>query len=426
MRETSPTPDVIDRCAKGFPRDAEGATWAEFLGDRPRLSRLSTPLLVLDGAAVQHNIDVMARYCAEHGMRLAPHGKTTMAPRIWRQQLAAGAWGITVANSSQIEVARTVGVPRIQLANALLDPEGLRQAQAMAGEGVEFVCWADSVATVRRMEAHLDAARAPLGVLVELGAPGGRTGARTLDAAIEVARAIHESPALQLRGVSGYEGALAHDRSDAGLRVVAAYLTDMAALHARLGELGLHDTDDVFVTAGGSAYFDLVARHVAPLASERTTVLLRAGAYVIHDDGFYRGISPLSSCRSGGEDADPAGTLRPAMHAWTRVVSRPEPGLALLDGGKRDLPYDEGLPTPQLTATELGRQTRPLAGATITAMNDQHSFLALPGDDPLSVGDVVRLGLSHPCTAMDKWRLVPVVDADGVDPVITDLVRTYF
>jgi D-serine deaminase-like pyridoxal phosphate-dependent protein len=188
------------------------------------------------------------------------------------------------------------------------------------------------------------------------------------------------------------------------------------------------------VSAGGSAYFEQVAEVLGPLAGAGTQVLLRSGAYLIHDDGFYRGISPLAA--SNGASGGPP--LRSAMHAWARVVSRPEPGLALLDAGKRDVPYDEGLPQPQLAADQLGGPTRPLAGE-ISAVNDQHAFLRLGPDTALRVGEVVRLGLSHPCTAFDKWRWIPVLErapesaaasASGsgteADPVVTDLVRTFF
>jgi D-serine deaminase-like pyridoxal phosphate-dependent protein len=143
-------------------------------------------------------------------------------------------------------------------------------------------------------------------------------------------------------------------------------------------------------------------------------VVLRSGAYVIHDDGFYRAISPFARGVGG-----PGTPLRPAMHGWARVVSRPEPELALLDAGKRDLSFDEGFPEPQRI-----RGGGPLSEARITALNDQHAFLQ--GGD-VQVGDVVRLGLSHPCTALDKWTLIPVVDdADAERPVVVDLIRTWF
>ncbi|MBO9627255.1 MAG: hypothetical protein J7484_12895, partial [Microbacterium sp.] len=94
------------------------------------------------------------------------------------------------------------------------------------------------------------------------------------------------------------------------------------------------------------------------------------------------------------------------------------------DGGKRDLPYDEGLPTPQGVADDLGAALRPLLGATVSAMNDQHTFLR-PADDGVRIGDVVRLGLSHPCTAFDKWHYLPVVVSQHDDRVV-ELVRTFF
>jgi D-serine deaminase-like pyridoxal phosphate-dependent protein len=118
------------------------------------------------------------------------------------------------------------------------------------------------------------------------------------------------------------------------------------------------------------------------------------------------------------------------MHGWVRVSSQPEPGLALFDAGKRDLPFDEGLPEVQVRRGRgPGDATEPLSGVTVTALNDQHGFLRFHPDGPpaVQIGDELRLGLSHPCTAFDKWRLIPVVDdPDAADPVVVDLIETYF
>jgi len=443
---------------KSLPASAEGRTVAEFLAGRPRLSDCHTPLLTLDATALEDNLARMAAWCAERGLSLAPHGKTTMAPALWDRQLRAGAWGITVANPAQLRVALRFGVPRVHLANALVDPGAVAELAAALAADPELTVhsWVDSVDTVAAMNTAMNTAlntalsgpgegpARPLTVLVELGAPGGRTGARDLATARAVASAVAASPHLVLGGVSGYEGALAHDRSPAGLAAVRRYLGELAELHRSLAADGAYPDGEVVVTAGGSAYFDEVADVLGPLAGPGTRVLLRSGAYLIHDDGFYRGISPLAPSGggdtgqppSGGDDGGqsgpggPGGPLRSAMHAWARVVSRPEPGLALLDAGKRDVPYDEGLPEPRLAADRLGGATRPLTGE-ISAVNDQHAFLRLDPATPLRVGEVVRLGLSHPCTAFDKWRWIPVLanaPGDGVedDPVVTDLVRTFF
>ena len=77
------------------------------------------------------------------------------------------------------------------------------------------------------------------------------------------------------------------------------------------------------VTAGGSAYFDDVAEVLGPLLAEGARVVLRSGAYLTHDDGHYRHLSPL------GEHPRTSGSgLVSALHGWVRVSSQPEPGLA--------------------------------------------------------------------------------------------------
>lgn len=407
---------------KSLPASAAGLTVTEFLAGRPRLSQFSTPLLVLDDGAITSNVDRLAAWCAGHGLGLAPHGKTTMAPALWQRQLAAGAWGITVANVSQLRVAASFGVHRLMLANALVDPNGLAWAAGVLDSrpATTMLTWADSVDTVAAMQTVLARARSarPMDVLVELGGDGGRTGARTLQTALQVADAVSRSPQLRLVGVAGYEGALAHDASPEGLAAVRTYLERLAELHRRLLSGDAYQGQEIIVSAGGSAYFDDVADILGPLAGPGVRVLLRSGASIIHDDGFYRTISPFS--RAGVP-------FRSAMHAWARVVSAPEPGLALLDAGKRDVSFDEGLPEPQLIADDLGAPATPLAGADIRAVNDQHAFLRYDPATRIRVGQVVRLGLSHPCTVFDKWRWIPVVaDSAENDPVVIDLVRTYF
>ena len=398
----------LDWRFKAIPAEAWDTSVEEYVATRPTLRSLGTPLLTLDEAALAHNLTAMADWCTAAGVDLAPHGKTTMAPALWQRQLLAGASAITVANLPQLRVAYAFGVPRIVFAGTLLDPAGLRWVAAQPN--LNPLSWVDSERSVALMDAALRDAGADwaLDVCVELGAAGARTGCRDLEAALAVARAVRAAPTLRLAGVAGYEGAVAHDARPESLAAVDAYLRQVSSLHDALVAGDLHETAEAIVTVGGSAFFDRVAETLAPLADARTRVVLRSGAYLIHDDGFYRGITP--STRAAGPQ------LRSAMHAWARVVSRPEPSLALLDAGRRDLPFDQGMPIPQ-----------GIAGAVVTALNDQHAFLTVPAGGGPEVGDVVRLGLSHPCTALDKWTLIPVLDnVDGPEPVVVSLVRTYF
>ena len=190
----------------------------------------------------------------------------------------------------------------------------------------------------------------------------------------------------------------------------------MRDLTIALHREGLFETDEILLTAGGSCFFDQVAEVFGgPWPGMSVTTVLRSGCYVTHDDGFYRWMSPFSR----GEAAN--GSLRPALKLWARVTSMPEPGLALLTAGKRDLSFDAWPPEPQLVRGADG-EIRELADCAIRAVNDQHAFLTLPAGHGLAVGDWVMLGLSYPCTAFDKWQLIPVVRGETV----VDFVRTYF
>lgn len=420
----------LDWRHKAIPAAANGITHAEFLAAKPTLAALQTPLLTLDAQALQGNADHLAKWCADKGVLLAPHGKTTMSPQLWAEQLNRGAWGITLANFAQLRVARGFGVRNLQLANSLTDPHAI---QWVAEQDSTILSWVDSVDTVALIERTLAGTDSVLDVLVELGAHGGRTGARGVDAALEVARAVDAAEHLRLVGVAGYEGSLAHTADDAGLAAVRGYLAKMRLLHEELLAAGLYGSGSVIITAGGSAYFDDVVTVLSPCISTtaeaaptvshslKVDLLIRSGAYIIHDDGFYRGISPFS--RAGNQP------FSPGMYGWARVVSQPEPGLALLDAGKRDLPFDEGLPEPQFIGSTLGGAMEALVGAEITSVNDQHSFLTFnPDTTTVRPGDVVRLGLSHPCTAFDKWTVIPVLadSTPGGDQTVVDLIHTFF
>ena len=363
------------------------------IADGLRISDLQTPLLTLDRAASDTNVATLVAWAATAGVQLAPHGKTTMSPELWQRLLDAGCWGITLATPWHVQVARAHGFRRILLANEIADPVAIAwlAAELDAHPDFDFACWVDSVAGVELLAASQG--ERPIDVLVELGAEGGRTGARGAAAARAVVDAVAGSPRLRLRGVAGYEGSYPEEE-------VREYLRAMVTLFEELED---RFTDPI-ITAGGSRYFDVVAEE---LAGVRATVIVRAGAFQAHDDIFYAGVSPF---------AGSSRAFHPALHAFARVLSRPEPGLVLLDAGKRDLPNDLDLP-----------KVFGVPGAVVTSLADQHCFVEVPADSALAVGDVVRLGISHPCTAFQLWRLLPeIADGAAEDPVVVGFVETVF
>lgn len=398
--------DVLDWRYRWVPPAWHGKTPAEVVATKPLLfDHTDGPVAVLDGPALRHNLRAMADWCTRHGVSLAPHGKATMAPRLIAAQLDHGAWGMTVASLAQARVLYAHGVKRIVVANEVVDAAGLRWVASRQREdpAFELFCWVDSVAGVALLDRVLADAGAvrPLDVLVEMGLPGGRAGCRTLDTAAEVAAAVGAAPRLRLVGVAGYEGIV-----QGGVQGADQFLAQMRAAAHRV-EPFFGDTDEVILSAGGSVYFDRVAELLGPdvLADRPIRTVIRSGCYLTHDAGYYAVRTPAAR---GVPDAP---RFQDALRVWARVLSRPEPELVLLAAGRRDLPYDQGLPLPV---------DRP--GWQVTALNDQHAYLRVGAGDEVGVGGWVALGIAHPCSLFDRWNLLPVVDGRTV----VDLVHTYF
>lgn len=390
------------------------------------VSELMMPALTLQASALEHNATVMADWVAVLGFKLAPHGKTSMSPELTAVQLRHGAWAITAATAGQARTFAGWGVPRIILANEVTDPGGLTWVAGTVAAGeVKLLVLVDSVPGVELLTTALSAAgaTAPLDVLLEWGIPGGRAGARDLDTARDVAAAVAASPHVRLVGVECFEGVAGHDRSEGDEAAVAAMVSDLTALLAELAAAdGFAGLDDVILTAGGSSYPDLVAAAFARVdeaAGIPVRKVLRSGGYLTHDHGMLHRSSPMR------EDAhNPAGTLLPALRLYASVLSTPEPGLAIVGFGKRDAPFDIDLPIPLAVRRRDDLPegpAHPLDGVSVLRCNDQHAFLNHDGE--LAVGDQVVFGISHPCTAFDKWNLVPVLDDDER---IVDLVTTQF
>lgn len=397
---------VLGSWAKAFPARTYGMRLSEIADAGLTLSEFGTPVMTVQTDALAHNERTVFEWAAEQGIGLAPHGKTTMAPALWQRLFDAGAWGITVATPWQAFVAIDAGVRRVLIANSVTDAAAAAElgTRLAADPDLRIICWADSVDTIALLASADTDPQHPLDVLVELGGAGGRTGARTVAEGERIAQAISVTPGLRLAGVGGYEGPFGPDRSPASVQAVDAYLGTIVDLHRRLS---YPDGVRPILTAGGSAFPDRVAAMLAPLQRE-AEIVLRSGAFQIHDDGFYSRMSPFGPLTG-------TAPLRSAMHTWARVVSQPEDGLALLDAGRRDVPFDIDLPVPQTVTGE------------VTALNDQHAFLKLAPGAQAPVGQVVRLGLSHPCTAFDKWRVIPLIDdPDADDPRVIGAVATCF
>jgi D-serine dehydratase len=420
------TATVLDGRTKGIPGTARPFALGDIRRQGWNVLRedMPLPLMVLKRSALDHNAAVFGEYLVANVLSLAPHGKTTMSPQIFAEQLGHGAWGMTAATVNQVQVMRAYGVKRIVMANQLLGKAHLRTiaAEINGDPEFDFYCFVDSVAQLRNMVSHLGTLSRPIKLLMEVGAMGGRTGLRTLDEAAALAAAIAEADPKLVRfaGVAAFEGVVPGlDRSTAPVGDFAGFVVEVARNLPPELHKGL---DEFILSGGGSSYFDIIAERFKTLRLDvPVRVLLRSGCYVTHDSGSYdaaQGAAKADAHRHAHRPAD----LEPALEVWAYVQSVPEPGLAFLSMGKRDVPYDAGLPVPS-KRYRPGTGFLPVGTSHVFATNDQHAYVRLSDDADWQVGDLVGCGISHPCTAFDKWRFIPIVD-DGYD--VIDGVLTFF
>ena len=373
---------------------------------------LPYPLAVIRQSALAHNARWMQDYAARRNIQFAPHGKTTMSPQLFDLQLKGGAWGLTFATIYQLSVGVEVGMRRAIIANQVGAPSDLDGLDALLAQHSDLRVWflVDSIAQLRAIEAWAQARKSQrvFDVLLEVGIPGQRTGVRTFDEAMALAQAIHASSAARLGGIECYEGGLTQCNSAHDVPAVAELVRRVVEIAKACDAQALLPDAEPILSAGGSAIFDLVVPLLQGAGLARNFMgVLRSGCYITHDHGNYQRLLKLVEQREGLQDS-----LQAALEVWAMVQSVPEPGLALLTCGRRDISYDLELPSVQRYAPQ-GNSTAQAApaGWKISALNDQHAYLRFdPAQGTPAVGDRIALGISHPCTTFDKWRWLPVVD----------------
>ncbi|CAH2901299.1 MAG: Putative cryptic D-serine deaminase (EC [uncultured Paraburkholderia sp.] len=383
---------------------------------------VSLPAAVLYADRVEHNLNWMQAFVAEYGVKLAPHGKTTMAPQLFRRQLETGAWGITLATAHQVRAAYHGGVSRVLMANQLVGRRNMMMvAELLSDPDFEFFCLVDSVDGVEQLGQFFTSVKKPLQVLLELGVTGGRTGVRDEAQRNAVLEAIARYPdVLKLAGVELYEGVLKEEHE------VREFLQSAVAVTRALLDEGRFDRTPAILSGAGSAWYDVVAEEFVK-ASEtgKVEVVLRPGCYLTHDVGIYRKAQTDIFARNPVAKKMGEGLL-PALQLWAYVQSIPEPDRAIIGLGKRDSAFDAGLPEPARHYRPGNPAPRDIAaseGWEVFGLMDQHAYLRIPAGADVKVGDMIAFDISHPCLTFDKWRQVLVLDSAYR---VTEVIETFF
>jgi Predicted amino acid aldolase or racemase len=381
---------------------------------------LSLPTAVLYQEKLLHNLNWMQQFITAYGVKLAPHGKTTMAPRLFDLQLKGGAWGITLATAHQVSVAYHHGVRRVLMANQLVGKQNMAIISTLLEDaGFDFYCLVDSTAQVEQLGKFYREKGQRLQVLIELGVEGGRTGVRDAEQLQSVLTALDRWPEqLALCGIEVYEGVLKDEASIRDFLQRAVDITRKLALEKRFG------SQRILLTGAGSAWYDVVADVFSKAAlGDSVDVVLRPGCYLTHDVGIYRE-AQQEILKRNPIARQMHSSLQPALQLWAYVQSVPERERAIVALGKRDAAFDAGLPTPVLryrpgTAAPVAVPS----GWQLTKMMDQHAYLQIAEGDDIRVGDMLGFDISHPCLTFDKWRALPVLNGDFE---VIDAVQTFF
>lgn len=379
------------------------------------------PAAVLSKHALENNQKWMQSFADKQNVLLAPHGKTSMAPALYQFQIDSGCWAISLATSQQVFAAYLAGIRRIILANQLVGKANIQAIAQLVSKGdLTLYCFVDSISNAEQLNAEFAEHQCHLNVLVEIGVESGRCGTRSPQQATALAEKIKQLEHLKLAGIGFYEGVI---RDDPEGKLIREFVDNTAQLALRWQQQDRFDTTSPIVTGAGSAWYDIVASGLDRLKNTDFKLVLRPGCYLIHDTGIYQQAQNQVNERSSVA-CDITGDLTSSLQVWAYVQSVPEPGLAVVGIGKRDVAFDAGLPTPELIVQCPSQQPSTVsADCKLVNIMDQHAMMSCPADMDIKAGDMVVFSTSHPCLTMDKWRYVGLIDEQYQ---VQGHIKTYF
>ncbi len=269
---------TLDGRVKGIPGDVAAFPLGEIGAKGWNVLRedLPLPVAVLRQSALTRNARWMREFLGVSGAVIAPHGKTTMSPQLFQQQLADGAWAMTVATVQQLRICRDFGIGRVVLANQLIGKQSIHYVlgELKRDPKFDFYCVVDSVANVEQLAAAARDAKPgrPLQVLLEGGMDGGRTGCRTLeDGARRGARGEGGGAASRAARRRGVRGAGPYRLARGRCTTVTRFLDFLVEIAIACEKAQLFAPEQLILSAGGSAFYDIVVERFRRPASRATS-----------------------------------------------------------------------------------------------------------------------------------------------------------
>lgn len=378
---------------------------------------VSLPAATLSSSAINHNQLWMEKFAERFQFQLAPHGKTTMLPALFRMQAASpNCYGLTLATVSQVTAAFNNGIKRVIMANQLVGKCNMDIISTILGKdpAFEFICLVDSSENVAQLGQFFGNRKQKLKVLLEYGVDGGRTGIRDENQESAVLAELRNwTDSVSVVGVEFFEGIL-QDATE-----IRRFINWSLSRVQKLADENVFVNDEIIITGAGTAWFDIVAEDFLQFEEKCPLPLkkvIRSGCYLIYDNGMYAQMEKRVAELNLGVAKEwkiLSERLKPTLKVWAYVQSVPENNLAIIGMGRRDAGNDSGWPVlhlhfrpGQVAPTYFDHNKSP----EVFKMMDQHTFLRIGDGDDFQVGDIVAFDIYHACTTMDKWRNVLLID----------------
>jgi 3-hydroxy-D-aspartate aldolase len=359
---------------------------AKLIGAKGSRSRLSTPNLLLDLDALERNIAAMAAHTTAKGIKLRPHSKGAKSIEIGKRQMAAGAAGICCSTLGEAEVIAGSGIEGVLITSPVVTPAMIERLTALNGKANGLMVAVDNPENVDALAAAAAKAKKAVGIIVEFDVGQGRTGTRSVEAAVVLARRVKTSPHLLYCGIQAYYGHLQHIAVYAEREQAAA--VQMARVRELLAQLTAAELAPRIVTGGGTGTFD-----IDPAGKVYTE--LQPGSYPFMDREYL--------------DIPVAGSGRPspfaaALFVQASVVSAHGEGFAVVNAGYKSFATEGGMP----------RVVFPnLADTKYKLMGDEHGGIDYdPKSGTLKVGDLVEFLTPHCDPTINLYDRYHIVRGD--------------
>ena len=343
------------------------------------IDELDTPALLIDQAALEHNIATMARSCAEAGVDWRPHIKASKAPDLARLLVAGGAVGVTCSKVSEAEVMAGAGLDDILVANEIVGQTKIDRLVRLA-RGRRLCVAVDAEENLRHLATEAERAGVTIDVLVDIDVGMHRCGV-TPEEAVPLATLASELAGVRLRGLMGYEGHVMPLDPEAKASASAAVADALTVAREAVEAAGLA----VGTISGGGTGNYWYGLRLGVLSETQ------AGGGVLMDLTY---------------EAMGVKGHRRALLVLCQIISAAASGRAVCDAGWKTTGRHTGMPAPA-DRDDL----------VITNLNAEHAYLRLAPGAAVSLGERIRLVPSYSDSTMLLHRQAYAVRDGMVEAV---------